>query len=165
MNSFYLFDAPFFAELLTPIALHNPLYFAFLDAMQLCTDKIYRQFFNYVNGLDTGDHGQVCQLEKLLNDRFDNFQRRIFIRIPVANFDGNLIWDESFPNNQAIIQQDGDTPVFFLEAQGQIGTSGVDFEVVLPAGMNLTAGQSATMKRLLNANKIASKRCNIIIDN
>ena len=56
-----------------------------------------------------------------------------------------------------------DEPVL-LNSDGQFGSNTEDFEVVLPYFWILTANELKRMKRIINMNKLASKKYRIVYE-
>lgn len=95
--------------------------------------------------------GQVCYLQKALNDRFDVSNRQIYIT------DGN-----SFPRKYIYTNAEK-KPVFlgkiFIYQNGEYSNTGVDFIVHVPKRVLRT--QLNEVKALINFYKLASKRFSI----
>lgn len=109
-------------------------------------------------------NGQVCYLEKVLNDAFDPTLKRIWI----GNFEGAeriYFWPE-------VDRRDVDfSTVQFFWADIDYADSGIDFTVHLPAftqprSLNIitTPSQLAYLKALTDEYKLAGKRYNIVRD-
>lgn len=106
------------------------------------TNNIYKLIHN----------GQVCYLRKVLNDTFDNTERRIFIT------DGG-------DKNVLLIHRDSDQKLVELPVivhrDSDYGDSGYDFIVVVPATLNFTQEVELHMKSVINFYKLAGKRYKI----
>lgn len=95
--------------------------------------------------------GQVCKLRKVLNDEFDNADRRIYIT------DG-----DSFPRKYIYTGAE-DKPVFlgkmFVYRNSEYVNTGSDFIVFAPQG--IIDAQTNELNALINFYKLASKRYQI----
>jgi len=116
------------------------------DAFQLfMSDTLYRLNHN----------SQVCYLRAVLNDKFDLIERRILI----DDFEGlNRIyfWPESD-------RRDIDfsvTQYFWPDAS--YADSGVDFTVIIPTGVAVTAAEMARLNSTIKEYKLPGKNYNIV---
>jgi hypothetical protein len=99
-------------------------------------------------------NGQVCYLRGMLNDVFDPILRRITI-------------SDSFRYNYVIFYPEADDKSILFEtvlfARSEfIGTESAEFNVNVPAALNITQDEELRMKSLLNYYKLISKRYAII---
>ena len=98
-------------------------------------------------------NGQVFSLQKVLNDRFDSQQRRIYIT------DGYSM-DRLF-----IHTRDEDKPkslgTLYLHNRGDYSDTGVDFIVWVPNTVPLTSSNNYELRSLVDFYKLASKRYTI----
>lgn len=80
MNLFQIDYKRLVLQLLPPF-LRQPRIFAFMTALTFGVEYAYHQFCDNreINLLRLRRNGQVCYLEKLLNDELDNYYRRISI--------------------------------------------------------------------------------------
>jgi hypothetical protein len=112
----------------------------------------YADFANYkLRGT-----GQVCSMQRVLNDRFDSTLRRIRIK------DGDRF------TRQFIFTSAEDNPVYlgtvYIHDKDDYIDSGVDFTVVLPPDVftGLNANTLSEMKANINFYKLDGKRYKII---
>ncbi len=136
---------------LLPIKLRTPIHLALLRAFlrPLNTIQALLNFYKKDTSYKLNHNGQVCYLEKMLNDRFDQITRRIYI------IDGQT-YKELYIYNKAELK-----PVFlntvYIYPYNEFGDSGVDFIVYLN-GVVLSDDEMNEIKALLNYYKLASKR-------
>ena len=139
-------------ELLTPTFLRKEKMLAWLRALHFPLIKVVDDFnFNRNQNLyNLAHNGQVCYLRKALNDRFDVAERRIRIT------DGNKY------KRQYIYTLGEQKPkylgVMYLRQNTDYADTGVDFIVLIPAGLNYN---NYEMKALIDFYKLASKRYKI----
>jgi hypothetical protein len=100
---------------------------------------------------------QVCFLEKVLNDRYDKDQRRIFIRDAVV-YDYLYLFrkDESKP--VYMFRKSEDKPVY-LYSRAETSKFGVDFTITVPLQVVYNINE---LIALVNSYKLASKSYKVI---
>jgi len=140
--------------LLTPTFLRKKVLIAYLKELVAPIRKLH-----YKWGLKRIDedwyklnhNGQVCKLRKVLNDKLDPSERRIYIG------EGN-----SFPRKYIYTRAEN-KPVFlgtmFIYQHSEYLTTGVDFIVYAPN--NIVNERIHELKALLEFYKLASKRYQI----
>ena len=165
MNRYYNIGYPLLYLLLTPILLRNDLQTALLVSLARSMEALNVQFRAYVQSIEVDVKAQVCYMQAMLNDEFDFIQRRIRIRQAVSDDDALLLWREN--QNKPIMLYREDSPdfvPFMLSRDNQIGANNIDFEVVMPTNMSLSAIETTRMKALINRNKLASKQYRIVYE-
>lgn len=109
-------------------------------------------------------NGQVVYLEKVLNDRYDNSLRRIYIT-DAFEFDPTYIYPEDEELPVYIYPENEDQPRY-IYPESVFGESNVDFIVFVP--LDLQPSNPTTlnnfliqMRSLINFYKLASRRYSI----
>lgn len=136
-----------------PAFKRKPVMYAWIQALCFPLIQVYNQFtINRVSNLYKLSHnGQVFSLENVLNDRFDNVLRRIYI---TDGFTKDRIY--IFTPNELKPKFLGTIPLFNKD---DYGDTGVDFIVWIPIGI---AGQNIIeMNAQINFYKLAAKRFRI----
>lgn len=154
----YIVDYAKFRDLLLPTFKRKPKIRAYLLAWLMPISNLYTAFMKFRK--DTlykiNHNGQVVYLQKVLNDRFDNTLRRIYITDGIIN-------EPTF-----IYKHVEDRPVYlgtrYIYSREELQFRDVDFIVVLPYDMVLSDEELIRMKSLLNYYKLASKTYRIIND-
>jgi hypothetical protein len=164
MNKPYNINFGRFAALMTPTMLRGRLMMAFLTAFMRPIEWLHNRFMIYADDLIAGEKSQVCYLEGLLNNDFDYFERRIYIRDHTVDLLPLLTWGMD-TERRTLAGTRGSGMEILRNARGQLDTSAYNFEVVLPAGFYLSEDEEKRLKALLNKNKIASKRYLIVNEN
>ena len=161
MKKYYNINYSLLVLLLTPTLLRNDVEKALITSLAKPLDLLNDRFKAYVQSLSTRIHAQTCFLQALLNDEFDYYSRRIIVRnIPLATSD-YLLRSES--SDKPLMLLSG-TASLLLNRNGQMGSNGADFEVVLPRSWTLSATESSRMGRIINTNKLASKKYTIVYE-
>lgn len=137
---------------LTPHALRKSKLLIFLKAFAWPVSQLHNDFLRFVAAklYRLSHNGQVCYLEKVLNDAFDVISKRIYI----GDFEGVeriYFWPE-LDNRDVNFGVDQ----FFYE-DAAYADSGVDFVVHVPFGVAASIPQLALMNSLLNEYKLAGK--------
>ncbi|MDR2147711.1 MAG: hypothetical protein LBE91_14755 [Tannerella sp.] len=158
MRNFYKFNAEHFGILLTPVRLRRPLFLALLGAMMKPVDGFRASFAAYVDNVVGENKGQVCQLERVLNDRFDPVQRRIYIENTDMPINTALLWRTAMDMPWYLPRADNPAEPVRLYRNGKMGDDGFDFYVVIPFPFVFGERDEIDFKNILNGNKIASKR-------
>lgn len=149
------------ALLLLPTMLRQNLIVAFVTALVRPLTVIHSNFDTYRNQVDTSVNSQVCYLEYLLNDAYDYYDRRIIIRDAPINYDDFFLFDE--PSGKAVMVSDNEDPAWWAD-DGKLGATNADFEVVFPKGYVFTQSEEKALRGLINNNKLASKKYNIVYE-
>ena len=98
---------------------------------------------------------QVCYLEKLLNDQFDNNLRRIYIEDGNI-YEGTFIFQEA-EETPVFLYQEGEAgkPLKFIYTEGESsGEGSFDFVVYVPGALSFDFNE---MSSLIRQFKLASK--------
>lgn len=155
---FYDIDYKRFVRLMLPTMLRHDRLTAFLDAMVAPVITLYYQFRRFrqdaIYRLTITP--QVCYLERLLNDRFDIDQRRIFITDGVF-YDSLYLYTDG-ENNDLYAYNEAENKPVPLYTAGESGAESADFIVNIPASLNFDLNE---FKALLNAYKLVSKTYSI----
>lgn len=117
--------------------------------------QVYQNEFeaNRNNNIYKLNHnGQICRLTSVLNDTFDNEQRRIYI----ANGGGNLVTLIHKDTDQKLVQ----LPII-VHRDEDYADSGYDFIVVIPSDIPLSQETEYHIKSVVNYYKLAGKRYKI----
>lgn len=141
------------AKALTPTFLRTNGHQAWITLLSSGVSDVHYQWMQYrrQNIYNLAHNSQKVYLRAALNDRFDNELRRIRID------DGNAF------KRKYIYTDAEQKPKFlgtmFLYDDGDYEDTGVDFIVVLPAGLNYSIYE---MKALIDFYRLASKRYKIV---
>lgn len=159
MNNYYNINYSRIALLLLPPILRQDLMVALVAALVRPLTVIHSNFEAYIKQVDTSVNSQVCYLEYLLNNTYDYYERRIIIRDAPINYDDFFLFDEQ--SGKAVMVSDNDTPAWLVDA-GKLGATNADFEVVFPHGYVFSESEEKALMQLINNNKLASKKYNIV---
>jgi hypothetical protein len=100
-------------------------------------------------------NGQVCKLEAVLNDRFDNVLRRIYIEDEVALLPKWMY--KRVESKKTYFRRRSETAPVYMRRRSEL-TFGGAFVIVLPLGLSYDL---AELKSLTNQYKIAGKHYSI----
>lgn len=141
----------------TPRWLRKPLYLLLLHAATFPLRQLHNRFVNFKNGVfyRLAHNGQVCHLRKVLNDKIDNSQRRIRI-VDFDGITGLFVWPDADARDLNI------TNSLFVWPDSMYTDSGIDFTVLVPAGLLANDAQVSYLKSLVNQYKLAGKNYNIV---
>lgn len=159
MNNYYNINYSRIALLLLPPILRQDLMVALVTALVRPLTVIHSNFETYIKQVDTSVNSQVCYLEYLLNNTYDYYERRIIIRDAPINYDDFFLFDEQ--SGKAVMVSDNDNPAWWVDA-GKLGATNADFEVVFPRGYVFSESEEKALRQLINNNKLASKKYNIV---
>lgn len=140
---------------LVPHALRKARMMSWLDALVSQVVANYRLFTRYRDAklYQLAITPQVCFLEKMLNDRFDATERRIFIEDGIR-YDVTYLFMEA-EEKPLFLKMESEADPVFIYTNGETELLGNDFVVYVPAGLGFNNDE---MRALLNAYKLASKR-------
>lgn len=98
---------------------------------------------------------QVCYLEKMLNNQYDNTLRRIYIE-DGAQYEGQFVFQESEDQPLFIYTEaEVDKPDVFIYTEGESsGVGSFDFVVYVPTAVSFDVNE---MSSLIRTFKLASK--------
>lgn len=165
MKKYYNINYSLLVLLLTPTMLRNDAVTAFLTSLVKPLDSLGNEFDVYLQSLETRVKAQTCYMQAMLNDEFDYNERRIIVRTAPVDFDYYLLWKEN-QNKPIMISKEGTdsfTP-YLLSRDGLIGENNVDFEIVFPRGYTLSVSELRHLRTLVNQNKLAPKKYNIVYE-
>lgn len=143
---------------MTPHALRQAAMLSWVYGITSAVVTVYQLFLRYRTAklYQLSITPQVCYLEKMLNDRFDNTERRIYIDDGIT-YDPPYLYLDS--EEKPIWLYTSGEPVLFIYTDGEtVGTSSDDFVVYVPGVLSFNNDE---MKALLNAYKLAGKRYKI----
>ena len=165
MEKYYNINYSLLVLLLTPVVLRNDLNTTLLTSLANPLDSLNRDFNVYTQSLSTHINAQKCYMQAMLNDEFDFNERRIIVRTAPIDFDSFMLWKEN-QNKPTMISKegtDGFTP-YLLSRDGLIGANNVDFDIVFPIGYALSGSELRSLRILVNRNKLASKKYQIVYE-
>lgn len=161
MKNFFKFDVLRFALSQLPVRLRFPVLSAYADAVAQPAADIYASFAASRDATlyRLSITPQTCYLEKALNDRFDNQQRRIYIT-DGARRNNLYIYtrEENFP--VYINERGNDAPKYIYQRSESIETTGYNFIVNVTKEISFNTDE---MRALLDRHKLAGKIYNINI--
>lgn len=159
MNQMYNIDFVRFIVWLIPPRLRNQFNIDWFKAlcspiMQLYNDFTrFREEINYRLAINS----QVCYMEKILNDTFDNEQRRIYISDVPLNGLRLLQTDEL--NEPVMLQTDAQNDPLIIHKDSSYTGSKYDFIVNVP--FVITDAHINQMRVTVKTNKLPTKRFEI----
>lgn len=120
------------ANWLVPKALRQPLFMTMVRAVLHGHSDVYNRFLRYRQAkiYQVTITGQVCYLERMLNDRWDFTQRRIRIDDAVWHLPW-FIYQEAELKPQYLFRKSEDRPQY-LYRNGEAGDGKDDFVVLVP---------------------------------
>lgn len=141
---------------LMPTFLRQPRMIAFISLFSAELTKLHNAWLIKKSQNDETwlrHNSQVCKLRKILNDEFDDLQRRIIIT------DGQLY------DRQYIYTLGENKPKYlgklFIRQNTDYADTGIDFFVVVPVEINIEQNKYK-LEALINRYRLASKRYKII---
>lgn len=129
---------------------------AIIKAITAPLNEIHTQFDTLRTGIDFNTYSQVCYMQGLLNDNFDPLERRIRIRNTIIDYDYYLLHKRNKKKPIRLARR-GIKPYYWC-VRGMLRSQNIDFEVLLPAGYNLSEEEENKMRNLVNTSRLASKR-------
>jgi hypothetical protein len=145
---------------LTPQPLRKPRFLAFLRGFVSGVQYSHAAFIDFKISTEytLTITPQVCYLEKMLNDRFDFLQRRIYIT-DGANV--AALWLALDIEDKSLwLALDAENEPLWLPVDNELSIFGGDFTIVIPADVVYDADELAAR---VNMYKLASKQWNIQI--
>lgn len=154
MSKIFIIDYQRLVNWLVPGALRKPVTLAWLRVMMSQVVLLYQAFMRNRNAnlYTLGITPQVCYLEKMLNDRFDNTARGIWIGDPQRSSALYLYRDDELKPEW--LYTDAENKPLVAYSDEEAGLRNVDFIVHLPAGLVANINE---MKALLDMYKLAGK--------
>jgi hypothetical protein len=162
MKGYYSINYSSLALQLTPVLLRNETVTALLISLAKPFNDLHGIFDAYVQSLSTSINAQTCYMRTMLNNRFDSTGRRIIVRTVSFDSDRHLLWIES-QNKPLAVAKEG-TDSCLLNRDNRLGENNIDFEIVLPAGLALDDVQLRQLQEMVNKNKLASKKYQIVYE-
>lgn len=156
MNNIFQINWFRLVKMLVFPAVQKPVLLAFINALLAPIRTKYNNFIQFKTDTDyrVQHNGQVCYLQKMLNDKFDNSLRRIRVQNVPAK------------PRLSFYQPEDDKSVFFYEDEPLVHFytpnsyyNEFDFEVLIPTSLSHYNDQIATE---INYYKIYSKNYQII---
>lgn len=142
--------------------LREELVISFIKAIMTPLDDLHAQFMKLKDGIDYKNYSQVCYMQGIINDHFDPLERRIKIKNCHVDRDSYLYWKENINKPVETFKEETESFIFRIEnGDFQIGTTNIDFEVVLPKGFRLSDEEDNRMRNIVNQSKLASKQYRI----
>ncbi|MBF0576591.1 hypothetical protein [Dysgonomonas sp. GY617] len=151
------------ALLLLPMRWRKNAIVALMSSLVRPLAVLHSRFINYTNSLDTDVLCQVCYLEGRLNDLYDYYDRRIFIRDTPINFD-DFILHKEITGKPILLSKEGTGDPYILVRNNMLGTTITDFDVVFPYGYNFSDDELKKLRSIINSNKLASKKYRIVYE-
>lgn len=115
-----------------PIAQRRPITLKWLKVIFKCIARLHLEFLDFRNNTlyKVNHNSQICYLQAVLNDSFDNAQRRIIIKNAVLR---QPLWFYEPEENKPVLfyEESDDKTVYFREESEFIG-DGADFTVLVP---------------------------------
>lgn len=146
-------------QMLLPVKLRKPRQVAWLKALVAPVATNYATFTVYrlEKEYELANNGQVCYLEKVLNDRFDPTTRSIVVA-DTPDIDPVYYYLDAENKEEYVYLASEAQPVhYFLEAET---VGGPDFDVQVPA---LVTFDDAELKALVNKYKLVGRAYTITI--
>ena len=147
---------------LIPQALRKPLLLAFAEAFVSGLQYVHAAFidFKLATEYELTITGQVVYLEKMLNDRFDFIQRRIYI---IDGIDYEPLWLAlDIENKPQWLATDAEQKPLWLCLDSETGKFSGDFIIVIPPDVVF---DEAELVARVNKYKLASKQWTLLIKN
>lgn len=144
---------------LTPTALFKPKMFALLKSLISPVSTLHGDFigFRSQKNYDLSITGQVCRLEKLLNDKYDSSLRRIYITDGTKSKRKYAFKASEFVPQP--IYTDAEAKPYFIYQQGEITTVTYHFIINIPISVVYNTDELIS---ILSVFKMPSKKFNII---
>lgn len=147
--------------LLLPTFLRQPRIFAFFWAMAYAVSELHGQFCKQRNKniRRIQNNGQVCHLQRLLNDEFDSGERRISVSGEDTDGDWLFAWDEEISSQLLVYGEPGSSkekpivPIVCNEIS--INSDTPFFTVSVPSSVTVEIDK---LRNLLNEYKLLSKQ-------
>jgi hypothetical protein len=157
MGPIYNIDYNTLIKWLVPPVLRNEFMLNWIKALISPLISTYLSFIRYYNDISykLSITPQVCYLQKILNDTFDNELRRIYITDP-ENYIVTLIHTDDAQNPLITHLDSSLEEIPIIHDDSAYESSGNDFNVIIP--FVLSQIQEYQLKTILNTYKLPSKR-------
>ena len=143
--------------------IRNSILIAYLLMLVYPLTELHSIFLSYVRSLNTDVYTQICYMRTMLNDEFDFFERRIFVRTIKPDFDSFLTWDIQ-TTKRTLVGERGSGNECLRNARGQLGRNLPSFEIVFPVGFALSEREQGRLRSLVNNNRLASKQYMVVYE-
>lgn len=155
MKKFFYVDFMRLLDIITPTFLRSQMLLkAILRACFHSIETLYNAFSMYRHKtlylLDVSP--QVCDITKLLNDRFDNVDRRIYLS-DGAFFSETYLYQPDEAKDLYLYTGSENESLFFYTGK-EVGTDGADFVVCVPRALVFNVPE---MEALIDNYKLISK--------
>lgn len=161
-RNIYKFDVKQFAAQLLPVKLRGPKLQALVRSLVSPVEYVNAAFVNFKKEqeYELTITGQVCYLQKMLNDFFDYSDRRILVEdVPVSDQYALYLKSEG-PEKGLVTYLNGEAdPEYTFILSDELGGEGGYFLVKVPAGLVYDVER---MKALLNKYKLPTTAYNIV---
>lgn len=142
---------------LLPIDWRKSPLIPFVFALIYTIAQVHASFklFRHQTALDLGYNSQVCHLTRALNDSYDPYYRRIYIKNTNVTTDMLFLY---FPQDDEPLHLYDDEPLH-MYGSTDYNQSAVDFTVHVPATLWQTIDEP-TIRALIDKHKLFSKHYN-----
>lgn len=141
MDNIYNIDWDYFILDNVPIEQQKPITLKWLNIILKPIARLHIEFLAFRNQAlyKVNHNSQICYLQAVLNDSFDNTQRRIIIRNAILR---EPLWFYEPEENKPVVfyEPEDNKPVYFREESEFIG-DGADFLVLVPIELKPTNTQ------------------------
>lgn len=136
---------------LLPLMFRRPVWYAWMRSLVCPVKEKYTEFIAFRNDklYQLQHNGQVFSMENVLNDRFDNGQRRIYITDGLTKDRVYLYTRDE--NKAAFLPK-------FIHNRADYADSGVDFIVWVPNAIVVTTEEMYEMRAKIDLYRADSKR-------
>lgn len=153
------------ALLLLPTFLRKPLMAAFAQSMVQGVNVVHGDFARWRDGRNyrLAHNGQVCHLRAVLNDTFDQVERRIRVEDEESGaMQGSRVFVREAGRQVLLFRREENNP-FVINRRGFGGASGLDFWVTVPRLLRGTIDETR-LSAVADMYKLAGKRWTINYD-
>lgn len=156
MHSIYNINWFRLVKMLVLPAVNKPTLLAFINSALAPLRTNYDKFLDFKADAEyrVQHNGQICYLQKMLNDKFDNSLRRIRVRNVPAKA---RLWFYYPEDSKEVFFYEDEPAVHFYTPESYYNQ--FDFEVLIPASLS---GQTNQMTTQINYYKLYSKNYQII---
>lgn len=150
------------ALLLLPTVLRKPLVAAFMQSAVQGCNILHGEFMRWRDKTDyrLRHNGQICHLRAVLNDIFDQTERRITVEDRTNNDSSSAQVFMRDMDRHVLLPMRGSGKAFILNRRGYGGASGFDFWVSIPYDL-MGKFDEARLAAVVDTYKLASKRWTI----
>jgi len=162
-ESIFNIDFKRYVALLLPLDLRKPKMMYWLFSLTAPARDIYSNFMKYRDkAIYKIDHTpQVFSMENVLNDAFDNQERRIYIRDGIYRYP---VYFYDRPDDKPVRFYDRpDQPVRFYD-RSTLANIDVDFVVILPSILALPVAEMIRLRSLIDFYRLPDKTYQVIYE-